>query len=211
MNTNNNLENQIKEHAEEIFGNEPLTGHRDRFAAKLVAAREKDESLSGQSIQPATAAREKDESLSGQRNQPIATNSVLSGQSNKSTQRNPKQRNQSRQIYRYLSIAAVFAGLVIFFHHIYNQGGTQEGESLSEVQNYYSMQLQDKIEDIEQLLQQVSEEDRPALLQDLENMLTEADAEIQSTGKKNPELIVMTYSFKIEALEHIHDMLVTNL
>jgi len=38
---NSLLENKIRENAEELFGGEPLAGHRDRFAGKLVAARKK--------------------------------------------------------------------------------------------------------------------------------------------------------------------------
>jgi len=33
---NNLFENKIKEHAGEIFGNEPVSGHRERFAEKLA-------------------------------------------------------------------------------------------------------------------------------------------------------------------------------
>jgi len=159
---NNNLENKIKEHAEAIFGGEPLQGHRDRFAEKLETV-------------------------------------------------NRKRRIPLRKIYSYISIAAVFAGFIILLHHFYFNESIQESESLSEVQNYYSMLLQDQIDSIEQLLQQVNEDDRPGLRNDIENLLKDADFEIQSSGKNNAEFIVMTYSTKIEVLQHIHDILDTNL
>jgi uridine kinase len=83
-------------------------------------------------------------------------------------------------------------------------------DDLSEVQTYYSMLLQDKINDIEQLLPQIDEQDRAALLHDIETMQQEADAMIQDSDDKYIDLIVTTYSSKIESLQHIQNILLTN-
>ena len=159
---NNLLENKIKAHAEEIFGNEPLKGHRERFAEKLAASK----------------------------------------------------RRKRVSIYRiagYVSIAAVFAGCVLLLYHTLNPEYLQEGEPLSEVQNYYSMQLQEKVDNIEQLLQRVNENDRADLISDIENLQKEAETEIAGSGEKNVEFIVMTYTTKIEAIAHIQSLLAENL
>jgi hypothetical protein len=155
---NNLLENKIREHAEEIFGSEPLKGHRDRFADRLGIVKR-------------------------QKRIPIY------------------------RIMTYVSVAAVFAGCVFFVHRAFKTDSMLDIEPLYEVQNFYSMQLQEKIEGIEQLLQQVDEEDRIALKKDIESLQEEAEFLIQDTDEKNTAFIVMTYSTKIEALQHIHNLL----
>ena len=159
---NSILENKIREHAGEIFGNEPIGGHRERFAGKLAA--------------------------------------------NNKTKRIP-----IHKIIRYLSIAAVFTGCIIFLQHILKKGNIQEIESLAEVQNYYSMQLQEKIDNIEQILRQVDENDRISLMEDIEKMQQEAEFSMQESDENNIAFVVMTYSSKIEALQHIYHILETNL
>ena len=157
----NTLENNIKKHAEELFGSEPLKGHRERFAGKLVAG-------------------------------------------------TCKKRSSVHKLIRYLSVAAVFVGCLFLLYHALKPDYVQENESLSEVQNYYSMLLQEKVDDIELLLQQIDENDQVILKKDIENMIVEADSDIRNSDEQNTEFVVMTYSSKIEALQHIHDMLVNN-
>ena len=158
---NNLLENKIREHAEELFGSEPIKGHRDRFADRLDAVHR-------------------------------------------------TKRISIYKIITYISVAAVFAGCVFLLHRTLKPDN-YEGESLAEVQNYFSMQLQEKIEAIEQLLQKVDEEERSNLIRDIDNMQKEADFIIQDSDEKNTAFIVMTYSAKIEALQHIHNILSDNL
>jgi len=157
----NILENKIRKHAEEIFGSEPLEGHRDRFAGKLDA---------------------------------IAS----------------KKRFSIRQIISYAAIAAVFAGCVFFLHRTSKHDFIFD-EPLPEVQNYYAMLLQDQIDAIEQLIQQVDEQDRVSLIEDIENLQKEADLSVAESDENNTTFIVMTYSSKIEALQHIHNILTDNL
>lgn len=159
----NLLENKIREHAAEIFGSEPLQGHRDRFSGKLQA----------------TTGNKK----------PIPIRKIIS----------------------YLSVAAVFAGCIFFLKDFLKPIDNVEDESLTEVQTYYSMQLQEKIDDIEPLLQRIDEQDRANLISDIESMQQEADSSIQESDEKNIELIVTTYSSKIESLQHIHEILVSTL
>ena len=157
----NKLENKIREHAEEIFGSEPLEGHRDRFAGKLI-----------------TAGNKKSISF--------------------------------RQIINYTAVAAIFAGCIFFLHRTFTPHSMQD-EPLSEVQNYYSMLLQDQIDAIEQLLQRVDIEDRSSLMTDIETVQKEADFSMENSDEKNPEYIARIYSSKIEALQHIHNILADNL
>jgi spore coat protein CotH len=177
---NNDLEKIIGEHADELFGGEPLTGHRERFVARLdaVGSEKRISKLEDSQEWP---------------NKPVAFN-----------------KKPIRRMYGYLSAAAIFIGIVILLHQRLHQESIAESGPLSEVQNYYSMQLRDKIDDIEQLLTQLDENDRSGLMSDIENMLREADSEIWTSGEKNTELIVMTYSSKMEALQHIHNLLDAN-
>ena len=122
-----------------------------------------------------------------------------------------KKRTSFHKIISYISIAAVFAGCIFMLHRALNPDYQQEDEPLSVVQNYYSMLLQNKIEDIEQLLQQVDENDRDLLMKDIEDLFAETDFAIENSDENNAEFIVMTYSFKIEALQHIQTVLENNL
>ena len=156
------LENKIRKNAGEIFGSEPLKGHRDRFAGKL------------------------DEASSN------------------------KKRISIRQIINYATIAAIFAGCIFLLHRTLPSNSLQD-EPLSEVQHYYSMLLRDKIDAIEQLLQQIDANDRVSLMEDIENLQKEAEFNLESSGENNTAFVVLTYSSKIEALQHIHNILADNL
>ncbi|MDR2231638.1 MAG: hypothetical protein LBE56_00780 [Tannerella sp.] len=158
---NNLLDNQMKRHAAEIFGNEPLTGHRERFASKLQGA-------------------------DGTKSIPF------------------------RKIISYLAVAAVFAGAVFLSIRLLKTETTEDSTPLTEVQDYYSMQLQEKVNEIKQLLPQVNEKDRAMLLQDIESMQREAGVNALLSDENKKALIVYTYSVKIESLEHIKNMLTTN-
>ncbi len=161
MRMNDLLEDKIREHADELFGSEPLKGHRDRFADRLDVA-------------------------------------------------NRTRRIRFYKIISYISVAAVFAGCVFLLQRTLKQDSFLEEESWYEVQNYYSMQLQEKIDDIEQLLPFVDEEDRISLVRDMETLQKEADLNMLESDEKNTTLIVMTYSSKIEAMQHIHNILKDN-
>ena len=160
MHTNKLLEHKIKEHAEELFGSEPLKGHRSRFADKL-------------------------QTVSNKKQIPL------------------------RNIIIYLSVAAIFAGVIIFIQP-FQSDDVFESEPLSEVQAYYSMQLQEKIDEIELLIQQNDAQDREELMSDMESMQREAEANIRDSNDKNIDLIVMTYSTRIETLQHIQHLLASN-
>ena len=170
----NNLENTIREHAEELFDSEPLQGHRDRFADRLAAV---------------------------ERN--LTDENLYAGNSEQVAAGKDKKRFALYRIIGYVSVAAAFIGCILFFQH----RPKSENEPLSEVQNYYSMQVEDKMVELEQLFRYVDEKDRPELMNDIENMLQEAESDIRSSGENNTELIVMTYSTQIEALQHVQDLL----
>jgi hypothetical protein len=112
------------------------------------------------------------------------------------------------QIISYAAVAAVFA---FALYQTFKTEVIQESEPVAEVQNYYSMLLRDKIEAIEQLLPQVDEEDRASLMEDIENLQKEADFSMENSNENNTAFVVMTYSSKIEALQHIRQILETNL
>ena len=111
------------------------------------------------------------------------------------------------KIISYISIAAVFAGCVFLLQRTLKPEGSYEGESLAEVQMYYSMQLQEKIDNIEQLIQQVDEEERIQLMKEIESLQQEAAIILQESDEKNTAFIVMVYTHKIDAVEHIYHTL----
>ena len=123
---------------------------------------------------------------------------------------NNKKRISIRQIISYAAIAAIFAGCVFFLYRTINQDFILD-DPLPEVQNYYAMQLQDKIDAIEQLLERVDENDRMSLMADIENLQKEAELSMANSDENNTAFVVMTYSSKIEALQHIYNILTDNL
>lgn len=154
----NLFERKIREYAGIILVHEPVSGHRERFAAKL-------------------ALRKK-------------TN-----------------RRRIQMVILYVTAtAAMLTGIVFFMQSL--QPDAENGDSLSDVEQYYAMQFEDKVSEIEVLLEQeVAYEDRVAVLDDIEKMKTETARTLQRTDEGNIQFIVGLYSSKIEALEHIRDIL----
>jgi hypothetical protein len=112
-----------------------------------------------------------------------------------------------RKVYGWIAAAAIFAGIVFFYQWTAQPAEINGEDVLSEVQNYYIMQFEDEAATVEQLLQNVDENDRNAVLKDIESMREEAAQSIQSPEEETLSWIVNTYSFKIEALQHIRNIL----
>lgn len=121
-----------------------------------------------------------------------------------------KKTNRMRRIQKVIlcvtATAAMLTGIVFFMQSL--QPDAENGDSLSDVEQYYAMQFEDKVSEIEVLLEQeVAYEDRVAVLDDIEKMKTETARTLQRTDEGNIQFIVGLYSSKIEALEHIRDIL----
>ena len=152
------FEQKIKEHADDVFRNEPADGHRERFAAKLA--------------------------------------------SQKKSERIIKMR---KMIVYVAATAAVLTGVIFFT--LSSQTHAENGDSLAEVQNYYAMLFDDKVSEIKVLREHVDDEDKTTVLNDIERMKVETDRTLQMTDEENIPFVVGLYSTKIEALEHIRDIL----
>jgi type VI protein secretion system component VasK len=151
---NNMLEKTIREHAGEIFaGQEPAAGHRERFAAKLSAAKK-------------------------------------------------RKRLRLYGIAGYAAAAAILTAVMLLS---YPSADTQE-ESISEVRNYYSMQLENEARAVRQLLGKMDENERANVLKDIESIRNEAPPETEA-----PEVTIRVYQSKIEALQHIRHILTNNI
>ena len=150
------FEQKIREHANDVFRNEPADGHRERFVAKLASQKKSERII------------------------------------------------KIRKMIIYVA-AAVLTGVVFFTQYPLTHTGN--GDSLAEVQNYYSMLFDDKVSEIKVLLEHVDNEDKTVVLNDIESMKVETTRTLQMTDEENIPFIVGLYSSKIEALEHIQDIL----
>ncbi|MDR0758346.1 MAG: hypothetical protein LBF85_10955 [Tannerella sp.] len=153
---NDMLEKKIREHATTVFGGEIKAGHRERFAGKLAA----------------------------KRNRRMAT---------------------VRSITACTSVAAAIIVAVFLLKPFIRPVDNRDDEPFDDVRNYYNMLLENEIESAEQLLLSVDNRYREEILQDIEFIRTEAS--FPENGEQNEILLVNIYSSKIEALQHIQNIL----
>jgi hypothetical protein len=149
------LEQKIRDHAGEIFGNEPADGHRERFAGKL-------------------AARKKGKRIAW------------------------------KKFAGYVAAAAILTGLLIASPWRTPPDDGQE-ESPQEVRNYYALQLEHEADGIRQLLQKMDAVEREKIRKDI------ASIQEEPVQEEDIALIVRVYYLKIEALQHIHQVLINHI
>jgi hypothetical protein len=152
---NNLFENILRTQAVDLFGGneEPVTGHRERFAGKLDAW---------------------------------------------------KKKKRLRRLYRnagYAAAAVVLALTLLLFR--WNSQPPAQEDSISEVRNYYSMQLESEMKAIEQLLVRMDENERANLLNDIQSVREGALPEVETQ-----EVMIRIYQSRIEALRHIQNILI---
>jgi hypothetical protein len=154
---NNMLEQKIRNHAGEIFGNEPAAGHRERFAGKLAAGKNQ--------------------------KQLLIPWYKLSG---------------------YVAAAVVLISVVLVWQWNMQRDEIQE-DLLVDVRNYYTMQLDNEVATLKQLLQEVDANESDKLWKDIEAIREEPVQE------ENISLVVRVYDLKIETLQHIHHVLTNSI
>ena len=110
-----------------------------------------------------------------------------------------------RTIFGYVAVAALLAGVVFFTQS--PDPITENDDSLADVQNYYAMQLDHKVSEIQELLESVNPENKADILSDIEMMQSETDLILQTTEEENIPFVVGLYSSKMEALDHIQSIL----
>lgn len=110
-----------------------------------------------------------------------------------------------RKMIIYVAAAAAVLTGVVFFTQS-PQTHTGNGDSMVEVQNYYAMLFDDKVSEIKVLLENIDNEDKTIVLNDIERMKVETTRTLQMTDEDNIPFVVGLYSSKIEALEHIRDI-----
>jgi flagellar basal body-associated protein FliL len=109
-----------------------------------------------------------------------------------------------KMIVYVAATAAVLAGVVFFTQSPQTHTGNED--SLAEVQNYYAMLFDDKVSEIKVLLEDIDNEDKTTVLNDIEKMKIETVRTLQMTDEESIPFVVGLYSSKIEALEHIQDI-----
>jgi hypothetical protein len=118
-------------------------------------------------------------------------------------------RKRRTAIFRSLAVctgvAAAFLVAVLLIKTVFQPGDSREEESFDEVRNYYGMLLEDEIESTEQLLSTVDDCYRESIRKDIEFIRT--DTFFPENGEQNKFLLVSMYSSKIEALQHIQNIL----
>jgi len=83
-------------------------------------------------------------------------------------------------------------------------------ESPVEVQRYYAMKLDHELEATRALIGDTENEDRRALLEELQAMQAEGVPDVQLPDDERITLIVRVYTSKIDALKHIQTQLSTH-
>lgn len=180
------LEDRLKQHAKELFGQEkePPAGHRERFEQRL-----KDFSLRVADDQSQTDGNNSKYDIAG---------SVTAKQSIITT------RNRKIWIITTIAAAAVLVGFVFLLNPFAFE---QQNPTLAEVRSFYSIQLEEKAEATRQLIQQVDEINREILLVNVDLIENDSLPDVQMPDDEYIVLIAGFYSYKIEILQNIQDLI----
>ena len=157
-----NIEQKIRENTNEIFGNEPTSGHRERFAEKLSK-----------------------------------------------TQKSKTIPFVSRLRYIVSAAAAIIVALFIFKpNSIDDENVAWKDNRIIEVQRYYAMLLEDEMEATKMILENIDDESRTEIYNDIKLMQTENNFISNAlTDDEKAAIIVSVYSQKIESLQNIQSNL----
>jgi hypothetical protein len=184
--SDNRIENEIKKHAGEIFGQEISlpTGHRERFEQRLRG-------LNG------TEATNEDVTEIPDDNKDAAIVAY-----------NQRKVVPLRKIITAIAIAAVFAGFGII-NNI--QIDDSQSTELAEVLSYYSLLLEEQIDATKQLVQNIDEEGRrESLLENIER-INSPIPDVQMPDDEYIILIANVYTSKIESLQDLQNILKDNI
>jgi hypothetical protein len=114
-----------------------------------------------------------------------------------------------RRICGYAALAAALVSAVFLADTFAGKAGDGDEEPFDDVRNYYVMLLEEEVESTRLLLQRVDSRDREEVLRDIEAIRTE-HIPFRDSSEGNETLLVNVYSSKIEALQHIRDILSEN-
>lgn len=170
------FENRIKEHAEEIFGQdvEPLAGHRARFEQRLK----------GLKVQEPKELIVKTENGSVNK---LVRVVLLKSWLTIST-----------------AVAAVVIGCLFLLPSLTEE---QQSPEVTEVRNYYTLQLEEQVDATMQLIQFVDEAHRTEFLTSVQQIENDPIPEVQITDDEYIVLISNVYANKIESLRNIQNLL----
>ena len=101
-------------------------------------------------------------------------------------------------------------GAVALAAAVASDGCDDAAESPVEVQRYYAMKLDHELEATRALIGDTENEDRRALLEELQAMQVEGVPDVQLPDDERITLIVRVYTSKIDALKHIQTQLSTH-
>jgi hypothetical protein len=180
------FEDRLKENAEAIFGQEmelPV-GHRERFEQRLKEVGMGREGFHEKAFSPFE--------------QTVNSETVL--QSGKVV-------SWKTWLVTAVAVAAVLAGFVFVLNPFAEEHPNTE---LANVRNYYSMLLGEQVEATRQLILQVDENHRETLLTNVDFIENESIPDILIPDDEYIIMIASFYSYKIETLQNIQDLIIAS-
>lgn len=127
-------------------------------------------------------------------------------------ERHEKKKNRHARRWIIVTSAAATLALILMFQYFYPlRLPAAATDSITEVTTYYSRQLQQQIDDIEQNINLVNEPERDEILKDI----TDMENESRKLDKKIPGIteeeyiayIISRYHTQLESLEHIQTII----
>jgi hypothetical protein len=114
-----------------------------------------------------------------------------------------------RRIGGYAALAAALVSAVFLADTFTGNAGDGNEEPFDDVRNYYVMLLEEEVESTRLFLQCLDSRSREEVLRDIEAIRTE-HIPFRDGNERNEALLVDVYSSKIEALQHIRNILSEN-
>jgi len=195
---NNHFEAKLKKHAGYLFGKEKElpSGHRERFEQRLNCHVEQSRNIS-------TLNNGLNDMRIGRNDTKKDLSSIIVKQRS-----NPiKAVTRKKWLVTTIAAAAVFIGFIFLLNPF---AAKQQGMTLTDVRNYYSMLLEEEALTTLLLIQQVDEVNREILLANVDLIENDPLPEVQITDEDYIILIADFYTTKIESLQNMQDIIMTN-
>lgn len=197
------LENKIKTHADEIFGQgkNPPEGHRTRFEQRLKAFRTQSEPFVPLLLENALPT--------GAVVTPPLSESALPSRTAATGHDKEKVSWQKRRYWMaaVASAAALLAGAVWL---LYEPAKTSGYPAVADVRNYYDMQLEEQVDATKQLMQTLDEAHRDVLLANIERIEEAPIPQVQLTDDEYIVFLADVYTNKIERLQNMQEVIKEN-
>ena len=201
---NNHFEAILKKHAGYLFGKEKElpAGHRERFEQRLNCHVERSRNISTLNNMRFLRFGQNDK-----RNGRNDTKKDLSSIGVKQRSNPIKAITRKKWLITTIAVAAVFIGFIFLLNPF---AAKQQGTTLADVRNYYSMLLEEEALTTLLLIQQVDEVNREILLANVDLIENDPLPEVQITDEDYIILIADFYTTKIESLQNMQDIIMTN-